>query len=77
MTDTNPKYKRLAKYLNKTRKTLSEVCVDLDIDIDTIEDEVLDRHTQECSHCGIWGHDHREDSDAFPVCKLCFSLVGR
>ena len=76
MTDTSPKYRRLAAQLNKTRKTLSQACGELDIDIDEVEDELLDRHTQECSHCGIWGNDHRTDADDFPVCKLCFSLVG-
>ena len=76
MTDTSPKYRRLAKHLNKTRKTLSQACTELDIDIDEVEDELLDQHTQECSHCGIWGSDHRTDTDDFPVCKLCFSLVG-
>ena len=76
MTDTNPTYRRLAKHLNKTRKTRSQVGVELDIDIDEVEDALLDNHTQECSHCGIWGSDHRTDQDDFPVCKLCFSLVG-
>lgn len=77
MTDIDPTYRRLAKSLNKTRKTLTQACTELDIDIDYIEDDVLDQHTQECSHCGIWGSDHREDEDGFPVCKLCFGLVGR
>lgn len=76
MTDTNP-YKRLARCLNKSRKTLSEACKELDIDIDFIDDADLDDHIQECSHCGIWGIDHKHDEDEFPVCKLCFSLVGR
>jgi NAD-dependent SIR2 family protein deacetylase len=69
-------YRRLAKSLNKTRKTLTQVCNELDIDIDDVDDYHLEAHTQECSHCGIWGSDHREDADQFPVCKLCFSLVG-
>lgn len=77
MTDTNPMYRQLAKHLNKTRKTLSQVCFELDIDIDEIDDQTLDNHISECSHCGIWGSDHRTDEDDFPVCKLCFSLVGR
>lgn len=77
MTDTNHQYKRLANRLNRTRKTLWEVCRELDIDMDYIDDTTLDQHIQECSHCGIWGTDHRVDSDEFPVCKLCYSLVGR
>jgi alpha-D-ribose 1-methylphosphonate 5-triphosphate diphosphatase PhnM len=76
MTDINPQYRRLAKYLNKTRKTLSQVCNELNIDIDDVDDATLDQHTQECSHCGIWGSDHRTDVDQFPVCRICFTLVG-
>lgn len=76
MTDTN-QYKRLSQCLNKTRKTLNEACEELNIDIDDVDDNQLDIHIQECSHCGIWGDNHRLDEDDFPVCKLCFSLVGR
>ena len=76
MTDTN-QYKRLAKKLDRTRKTLTEACKELGIDIDFVDDFDLEQHIQECSHCGIWGIDHRRDSDDFPVCRLCFSLVGR
>ena len=76
MTDSNL-YKKLAKRLNRTRKSLSEVCQEIDTDIDFIDDYELDKHIQECSHCGIWGTDHRHDEDDFPVCKLCFNLVGR
>ena len=76
MTDTNL-YRKLSRYLNKTRKTLSEACKDLNIEIDDVDDYELEQHISECSHCGIWGNDHRHDEDDFPVCKLCFSLVGR
>lgn len=76
MTDINQNYRRLAKHLNKTRKTLTQVCKEYDIDIDEIEDELLEQHIQECSHCGIWGSDHKFDTDQFPVCKICFSFVG-
>ena len=40
MTDINQKYRRLAKALNGTRKTLSQVCRDLDIHIDDVENLV-------------------------------------
>lgn len=76
MIDTN-NYKRLARRLNKTRKTLSEACVELGIDIDDVDDFDLDQHIQECSHCGVWGDKHKEDEDGFLVCPLCFNLVGR
>lgn len=76
MTDTN-QYKRLAKRLDRTRKTLSEACQELGIDIDYVDDFDLEQHITECSHCGIWGTEHKQDDDKFAVCKLCFSLVGR
>ena len=38
---------------------------------------LIDKDTIECSHCGIWGDNHRRDEDDFPICKLCFDLVGR
>ena len=77
MTDTIQTYKRLTRVLTGTRKTLAEACKDLEISIDIIEDDVLEHHCQECSHCGIWGTAHRVDEDEFPVCGLCFRLVVR
>ena len=76
MTDISPKYRRLAKHLNKSRKTLSQACNELDIDIDDIEDDILAHYVSECSHCDIWGTTHRLDEDNFPVCSLCLKLVG-
>lgn len=77
MTDTNRMYKRLAKYLTGTRKTLTQACIDAGIDIEDVDDAMLSETILECSHCGIWGSTHREDSDGFPVCGLCFRLVGQ
>lgn len=68
-------YQKLALALNGTRKHLWETCDSLGI-ID-IDDTVLESYTEECSHCGIWGSNHVHDQDGFPVCKLCYSLVGR
>lgn len=76
MTDTNQTYHRLAKNLSGTRKTLTQVCKELDIDIDIIQDSLLSEYVNECSHCDIWGTTHRLDTDGFPVCVLCFRLVG-
>lgn len=76
MTDTNL-YKRLTPYLNRTRKALSDACNELEIDINDVDDYDLEKYIEECAHCGIWGTDHKHDEDEFPVCKLCFSLVGR
>lgn len=76
MTDTN-KYRRLTRYLNKTRKSLTEACLDLNISIDDVDDYELEQYISECSHCGAWGTDHRHDEDGFLICKICFNLVGR
>lgn len=76
MTDTN-QYKRLSKYLNRTRKTLWEACRELDIDTDYVDDNVLEQHIQECTHCGIWGTNHILDLDDFPICKVCETVAGR
>ena len=77
MTDISQQYKRLAKNLSGTRKTLAEVCQDLNIDIDYIDDSELSHYVSECSHCDIWGTNHRLDTDDFPVCVLCLRLVGQ
>lgn len=77
MTDTNQMYKRLTKRLSGTRKTLTEACRDAGIDIEDVDDYLLESFCCECSHCGIWGTDHRTDADEFPVCRICFGLVGR
>jgi hypothetical protein len=76
MTDINPTYQRLAKNLSGTRKTLAEVCRELNIDTDSIDDELLLEYISECSHCDIWGTTHKRDEDDFPVCGLCLRLVG-
>ena len=77
MIDTNQTYRRLTKALSGTRKTLTEACQDIGIHINDVDDYLLEQHCLECSHCGIWGTNHRLDNDEFPVCQLCFKLVGR
>ena len=77
MTDINQKYRRLAKALNGTRKTLSQVCRDLDIHIDDVEDDILQDTIDQCSHCNIWSNKLIEDLDGMPICSLCERLVGR
>jgi hypothetical protein len=77
MTDTNQKYRRLAKVLNGTRKTLAQVCHDLDIDMDTVRDDLLQNTIDQCSHCNIWSDKLVEDLDGMPICRLCERLVGR
>jgi hypothetical protein len=77
MTDTNPTYRRLTKQLSGTRKTLTQACIDAGVDIEDVDDYLLEQWCRECSHCGIWGTDHKTDTDDFPVCRICFGLVGR
>lgn len=77
MTDINQTYRRLARALNGTRKTLSQVCYDLDIDMDAVQDEQLQNTIDQCCHCNIWSDKLIEDLDSMPICKLCERLVGR
>jgi hypothetical protein len=77
MTDINPPYRRLAKALNGTRKTLSQVCYDLDVEMDDVRDDLLQNAIDQCSHCNIWSDKLIEDLDGMPICKVCERLVGR
>lgn len=77
MTDTNPTYRRLTKSLNGTRKTLTQACRDLNIDLDDIEDYILQSTIDQCSHCNVWSTKLIEDLDGMPICGLCERLVGR
>jgi len=77
MTDTNQTYRRLAKALNGTRKTLSQVCRDLDINIEDVHDDLLQDTIDQCSHCNVWSNKLIEDLDGMPICTICERLVGR
>lgn len=70
-------YKRLVSVLNGTRKSLWQVCRELDIDVNYLDDEHLESLVVNCSNCGIWGTNHEHDEYDFPICKLCFRLIGR
>jgi len=76
MIDTNPNYKRLAKILNKTRKSLTQTCYELGIDIDEIEDYILVSIIDQCSHCNIWSQQLVQDLDDNPICPTCVRLTG-
>lgn len=69
-------YRRLTKHLIRTRKTLTQVCNELNIDIDDVEDEYLQAHIDQCSHCNVWATDLNDDDNGNLVCQLCFRLVG-
>jgi hypothetical protein len=76
MTDINLNYKKLAKILNKTRKSLTQTCYDLGIDIDEIEDRILVSIIDQCSHCNIWSQQLVQDLDDNPICPTCVRLTG-
>jgi hypothetical protein len=76
MTDINPDYKRLAKVLNKTRKSLTQTCYDLGIDVNEIEDHILVSTIDQCSHCNIWSQQLIKDLDDNPICPVCVRLTG-
>ena len=76
MTDINLNYKRLAKILNKTRKSLTQTCYDLGIDIDEVEDHILVSIIDQCSHCNIWSQQLIKDLDDNPICPVCVRLTG-
>jgi hypothetical protein len=61
--------------LLKTRKTLYEVCRDLDIEVPDPEELCIDQ----CSHCSVWHYQYklREDLDGNNICGYCENLVGR
>lgn len=76
MTDTNPIYRKLAKQLKGTRKTLTQACRDADVDIEDVDDYYLGKVVSQCTHCDIWGSQHKPDLDDNPICGLCLRLVG-
>jgi hypothetical protein len=69
-------YKRLARVLNKTRKSLTRTCHELGIDVDEIEDHILMEVIDQCSHCNIWSQQLVLDLDLNPVCPVCVRLTG-
>lgn len=76
MIEVSPNYRRLAKVLNKTRKSLTQTCYDLGIDVDDVEDHVLVSIIDQCSHCNIWSQQLVLDLDENPVCPVCVRLTG-
>ena len=76
MTDISLNYKRLARTLNKTRKSLTQTCHELGLDVDDIEDHILMSIIDQCSHCNIWSQQLVLDLDENPVCPVCVRLTG-
>ena len=75
MIEVSANYRRLAKVLNKTRKS-TQTCYELGIDIDDIEDHLLVEVIDQCSHCNIWSQQLVKDLDSNPVCPVCVRLTG-
>jgi hypothetical protein len=73
---TDPQYKRLAKHLTKTRKTLYQACRDLGIDIEYVDYYEFDKYCLQCTHCDIWGTTHIPDLDDNPICATCLQISG-
>jgi hypothetical protein len=67
-------YKRLESQLYKTRKTLLQTCLDLDIAVESIDPELL--LVQQCSHCSVWNYELIQDLDDNPICNYCRDLIG-
>lgn len=76
MTPVSHNYKRLARTLNKTRKSLTQTCHELGLDVDDIEDHILMNIIDQCSHCNIWSQQLVLDLDENPVCPVCVRLTG-
>jgi hypothetical protein len=67
-------YKRLAKKLKNTRKSLWEVCEELQIDYDGVDHTRLD--IDQCTHCSLWTDRLIPDLDDNLICYYCKDLEG-
>lgn len=76
MTDTNPIYRKLVNNLKNTRKTLFQACKEADVDLEDVDDTQLDKVIKQCTHCDIWGTQHKPDLDDNPICGVCLRIVG-
>jgi hypothetical protein len=61
---------KLEVALNNTRKSIREVCSELNIDIP--EHVNIDR----CCNCNIWGFKLKVDLDGHPICGFCLLNYG-
>lgn len=66
---------RIERALLKTRKSLQEVCRDLDLDVPDYGELLVDQ----CSHCSVWHKNYKlsEDLDGNLICEYCETLAGR
>lgn len=67
-------YKRLAKKLKNTRRSLWEVCEELNIEYVSID---LSKLTiDQCTHCSLWTDGLVPDLDDNLICYYCKDLEG-
>lgn len=68
-------YDRLDRALHKSKRRLSDVCHELDINVSEVDtDELLN---VPCCNCDIWGNrftEMIEDSDNYYLCEFCNDL---
>ena len=69
-------YTNLANSLNKSHKSLYQVCKELDIDINLVNVTELTKHIDQCTHCGVWARRLIQDLDDNPICDYCVKLIG-
>lgn len=68
-------YDNLDKALYRTKRRLSEVCKELDIDINDVDTE--DMLMVQCINCSIWGNKFTEmieDDQESYLCEFCDGL---
>lgn len=66
---------KIERALQKTRRSLYEVCRELNIEVPDAEDLLV----AQCTHCSTWNFKYKlnEDLDGNPICRYCENLVGR
>lgn len=64
----------LKNELLNTRRSLSEVCYELDIDVETVDTDKLGVY--QCCGCGLWQTKLFPDLDGTPICRFCLELIG-
>jgi len=69
-------YQQLKTNLNKTYKSLYEVCSELGIDMNNLDLEQLTKLIDQCTHCSIWSTKLIPDLDSNPICTTCAKLIG-
>lgn len=74
MTVIETMYKRLSNTLEKTRKTLPQVCHELGIGWEMVDESQL--LVTQCTHCDVWSRRVLPDLDNNPICYLCRDLAG-